>query len=84
MLMKHMHHAQNVPEQGKCAWMSARVSPACAILPSGRLAVMGAQRGPATYFDMDTCLTFTITHSCAAAKISECLASGTASLPDCS
>lgn len=57
--------------------MSARSNPACAILSSGRLAVIGGDRGPSTYFRMDTCLTFTIRHSCAPAKISGCLASGT-------
>ncbi|CAL8462129.1 g1660 [Coccomyxa elongata] len=56
--------------------MSARSNPACAILPSGRLVVIGGERELPTPFRLDTCLTFTIKHSCAAAKISKFLASG--------
>lgn len=77
MLMKRMLVSQVVPSLGEIRWMSARSNPACAILPSGRLVVVGGEKYPATPFRLDKILTFTIKHCCAPANLAKFLAPGT-------
>ncbi|BDA45953.1 probable f-box only protein 42 at C-terminar half [Coccomyxa sp. Obi] len=63
---------QVMPGAGVKAWMSARHSPACALLDSGHLAVMGGFDAMDQPIGMEACLTFNITR-CDLAAVMKCV-----------
>ncbi len=68
-LIKNFAHLQVLLEKGLKAWMSARHTPACAVLESGALAVLGGFSACNKPLAMDVCLTFNISRSGAQASI---------------
>ncbi len=60
---------QVLPESGSKAWMSARHSPACAVLDSGRVAILGGFGADDRPVGMDVCLTLNISRCGATGSI---------------
>lgn len=63
---------QVMPGVGVKAWMSVRHSPACAVLDSGHLVVLGGFNAHDEPIGMEACLTFTITR-CDIAAFMKCV-----------
>ncbi len=67
-----MLFVQVLPSAGLKAWMSARHSPACAVLDSGHLVVLGGFNAVNQPVGIEACLTFSITR-CSLAAVMECV-----------